>query len=738
MKMRSRLLVAGASAGVACGLALAAGAAGAGEFQAWQGRIGVSSSVQKKGLDGKDVRIGILDTGVETSHPEFRNAAVRSASTSLVSTPWNDDATNHGTAVASVALARRDGKGIVGVAPAAKLVGVKIGDPGSTIPLIAEGIRHAADNGAQVINVSFATNGWSPALPADTALADALAYAATRSVLVFAAGNEGLTVPNWLAMHLLGAGVRGSGIIVGSVDAANAPSAFSNKPGAAAIDGAAAKNLFLMAPGEALTLATPALGYRTGSGTSFAAPAVAGAAALVKAMHPHLTSAQIVDILLRTAQDIGAAGADDNTGRGLLRVDKALAPVGTTRIPTGTTVAQAVPAKASGISAPRAAGAMPGVAAALSDGVIVDDYGRDFAADLSAGLLRPGPRLGVRQLFGLDSRGRRMIETNLPGGFRFATTVDAWSDRPAGGATRSARFTTDPTVPDRDTWSLGGRIGADSFAFGFGPGAVARMPEAPAEASLFLSAEGGTIARPVLALAEGGAYVHVLHDLSEQWSLGVGFVQGERSAWGGEAAGARALSFRTRFTPMPGFAFELSPTMLDERDSALGGVSQGAFDLGSRTRTVGLDASFTAEIAEGLTFSGHLTQAFSRVEGAGSSLFRNVSSLRSEAMGVSLSRANVLSDGDRLGFAVDRPLRLRSGRAAMDVPVGRGEDGSVAYDRREVDLEPSGSETTFELSYARSLPLGAIGSLHLIHQEDAGHVAGARAEAVVGRVRLAF
>jgi hypothetical protein len=737
-------------AGAAAALALAAGwafgAAGpawAGEYEAWHAQIGVTASLQKGANDGRAVPIGILDTGVNGGHSELYWATLPSRSISLVGTPWNVDTVGHGTAVASVALGRRDGKGGVGVAPLAKIIGVKVGDPGSTVPTIAQGIRHAADQGAKVINLSFATNGWSPAMPVDAGLASALVHAASKSVLVFAAGNEGLSVPNWLAMHLLGPGVAGSGIIVGSADAAGNPSWFSNRPGDAALAGILARDSFLLAPGETMRLANAAGGFRTSSGTSFAAPAVSGAAALLFAKHPFLTPAQVVEILLRTAADTGAAGTDGQGGRGLLRVDRALSPVGVARVPTGATVAQASPVEASRLVAGSAAGTLPKVAEALAGGIVVDDYGRDFAADLSGALSAPAPRLGIRALLGAGPGRGRSIEMRGPGGFWFSSEEDAWSSvpgpNPGEASRRAARLTADPAAPEGRHWAMGGAIGGAGFSFGFGPGAVARMPEAPASASLFLSAEGGAAAQPILGLAEGGAFGHLLHALSDRWSVGVGFAEGERGALAGDlGAEARALALRARFQAAPGLAFEVTPTWLDERESALGSLSQGALDLGRGARTLGVGLGFSADLAGGFTLSGHFTEAVSSLEGARGSLFRDVSALRSRAMGASLAKGDLAVEGDRIGLSVDRPLRLSSGRATLDVPVGRAEDGTVAYDRRSVDLAPSGTETTVELSYARPLPLGAEGSLHLVHQEDAGHVRGARAEAVVARMRLAF
>jgi subtilisin family serine protease len=167
-------------------------------------------------------------------------------------------------------------------------------------------------------------------------------------VIIVSAGNDGdgsdpkidPNQPNPFA-----AGVRNAGganvIIAGSVNDTGAFSDFSNRAGSQA-------QFFLSALGERVCCVyengvmkvetTPSGQFVTLiSGTSFSAPQIAGAVALLKQAFPNLTGAQMVNLLLSSARDAGAAGTDTTFGRGILDIERAFAPIGTTTLAGSTT-----------------------------------------------------------------------------------------------------------------------------------------------------------------------------------------------------------------------------------------------------------------------------------------------------------------------------------------------------------------------------------------------------------------
>ena len=201
----------------------------------------------------------------------------------------------HGTGVAGlVAAARGNGVGIDGIAPARIMVLRTVPDGDERDKDVANAIRYAADNGARVINMSFG-KAYSPQKAAVDA---AVAYAVERGVLlVHAAGNAGEDLdvaPNYPTRTLLDGTVSGGWLEVGASTAANdgLAAAFSNY-GQTAVD--------LFGPGEAVTSLAPGGGVQTANGTSFAAPVVAGVAALVMAYFPDLSADEVRQILLDSA-----------------------------------------------------------------------------------------------------------------------------------------------------------------------------------------------------------------------------------------------------------------------------------------------------------------------------------------------------------------------------------------------------------------------------------------------------
>ncbi|HRF60773.1 MAG TPA: S8 family peptidase [Fimbriimonadaceae bacterium] len=207
------------------------------------------------------VTIAILDTGVDLDHPDLAPSLLPGydfVGESLAI----QDRIGHGTHCAGIAAAAtNNGLGVAGVAWGCKILPVKvIGDDGSgTDDDIAAGIVWAVDQGAKVISMSFG----GP--DAGQTLAAAVAYATDHGVLVVcSAGNAGTTAPVYPAFYL-------SSLAVSAVDAQDRRASFSNY----------GNWVELAAPGVEILSTLPGGSYDRRSGTSMAAPFVAGAAALL-------------------------------------------------------------------------------------------------------------------------------------------------------------------------------------------------------------------------------------------------------------------------------------------------------------------------------------------------------------------------------------------------------------------------------------------------------------------------
>ncbi len=359
-------------------------------------RVGAPAAWARGGLGG-GVVVGLLDSGVLASHAELAGRLLRGYD-AVTGTGDTGDPSGHGTHVAGLIAASRDGAGIAGVAPEARILPVRVfAAEGATDTVLSEGVRWAAAR-AGILNLSLAAVG--PI--AGAALRDATA---TGALVVVAAGNRGAAAPDWPARFAReswanGPGTRGAIVVVGAVDAADRIAPWSNRAGDTA-------PWFLVAPGVGV-LSSHASGegaYARASGTSMAAPAVSGAAALLQSIWPRLTPREAASILLATARDLGAPGVDPVYGRGLLDVDAALRPVGTL---TTAVAGGEVPLASTGLRTSPATVAL--ARAASRDGlpaVAMDAFRRDFGTDLGARIVSASPPASTSRRSRIPTRRSR-------------------------------------------------------------------------------------------------------------------------------------------------------------------------------------------------------------------------------------------------------------------------------------------------------------------------------------------
>ncbi|MEV8595818.1 S8 family serine peptidase [Streptomyces sp. NPDC052012] len=276
------------------------------------------------GYDGKGVKIAVLDTGVDATHPDLKNQVL--AAKNFTSAPDAGDKVGHGTHVASIAAgtgAKSGGK-YKGVAPGAKILNGKVLDDsgfGDDSGILA-GMEWAAAQGADVVNMSLGGGDTPEVDPLEAAVNK---LSADKGVLfAIAAGNSG---PESIGSP----GSADAALTVGAVDGKDRLADFSST-GPRLGDGAIKPDV--TAPGVDITAASakgndiakevgekPA-GYMTISGTSMATPHVAGAAAILKQQHPKWTYTELKSAL--TASTKGGTYTPFEQGSGRIQVDKAI------------------------------------------------------------------------------------------------------------------------------------------------------------------------------------------------------------------------------------------------------------------------------------------------------------------------------------------------------------------------------------------------------------------------------
>ncbi|MFN6479540.1 S8 family peptidase [Nostoc sp. DedQUE07] len=274
----------------------------------WGADIVKAPEVWAHGYTGKGVVVAVVDTGVDYNHEDLKNN-IWTNSKEIAGNGIDDDGNGyiddnygwnfadqnnntlddngHGTHVSGTIAGENNNYGVTGIAYDAKIMPVKALDSSGSgsYSSISKGIRYAVDNGANVINLSL--GGGS----SNRTLESAINYASSKGVIVvMAAGNDGDSSPDYPARY-----ASKSGIAVGAVDKNNNLADFSNRSGTNPI-------AYVTAPGVKVYSSVPNNQYATYSGTSMAAPHVAGIVALMLSANSNLTDAQVRQIVTETAE----------------------------------------------------------------------------------------------------------------------------------------------------------------------------------------------------------------------------------------------------------------------------------------------------------------------------------------------------------------------------------------------------------------------------------------------------
>jgi type VII secretion-associated serine protease mycosin len=270
-----------------------------------------------KTTKGKGITVAVLDTGVASDHPDLKGNVLKGRDYLRVGAKKGDRAwARHGTAMAGIIAGHGHGKGdklgVMGVAPEARILPVRVlledSDPdrkkarNAAGTALAKGIRWAADQGADVINLSLGDDSDSahPEAREDAAVRYALSKG---SVVVASAGNGGEE-----GDHVSYPAAYPGVVAVTAVDRHGARAAFSTRRWYATV----------AAPGKEVYIADPDRRYYEGWGTSAASAFASGAIALVRAAHPDLSPAQIKELVSDTARNTPEGGRSDALGTGVI------------------------------------------------------------------------------------------------------------------------------------------------------------------------------------------------------------------------------------------------------------------------------------------------------------------------------------------------------------------------------------------------------------------------------------
>ena len=251
---------------------------------------------------GSNVVVAVLDSGIDASHPDLGSRLLGGFNT-VDNTNNTSDIAGHGTKVAGVIGAiSNNGIGVASIAWDTQILPVRVSNQSSGSAYtsdLAEGVIWAADNGAHIVNASYALTSSSSVNSAANYLRD------KGGLMVVSAGNDGA---EWTF------GDSANLISVSATSSSDSKTSWSSY--GSFVD--------VSAPGASIYTTANGSGYASVSGTSFSAPLTAGVLALIKSANWNLTPTQMENILEESAIDLGALGFDNLYGHGRIDANAAV------------------------------------------------------------------------------------------------------------------------------------------------------------------------------------------------------------------------------------------------------------------------------------------------------------------------------------------------------------------------------------------------------------------------------
>lgn len=700
------------------------------------------------GLSGDGIIVAVIDNGIDQSSDADLASNLSPASTDIIASRndlFNDDP--HGTIVAGVVAAQKNNFGTHGVAYEAEILAIRADSPdfcdddGCSFldPDLARAVDYAVANDADIINLSLA--GDAP----NTAGLDAALDRAIDAglIIVFAAGNDAEDDPDRSTLYALRNEANGQALIVGATDENDAiwvyddpdtlgPDGGSNKAGPNA------QGVFVVAPGSEISSGCEGNACWVASGTSMAAPHVAGAAALLLEEFPNLTAREVVEILLSSAQDLGAAGPDAVYGMGLIDLEAALEPIGPMSVTTqgGERIALAE----GGIMVSAAFGdaltTSPNAVATLGNILATDSYDRTYTMHLgvmNAGLPNARFDLSTRAHSRIYSR-QTAVKVDGLGLVQFSYT-DSW-----GAFDEADLF---PHL-NRDRKSLIENVSlrlhhqldeATTLSLHHGAALQDGFMNLNQQQGASLFARSNAFMR----FAEDGTGMSLSRSLNAKTRLSVlatyaDYQPVENARRLSRSMGAIQLDHQVTDR----FAAALRVGSIHEDGSTLNMVANGAYDAFSKADTVFATVNMAYAI-DRLSINLSASYGSTRTGKSKGDFFTDVSTLHSTAFSLS-AHWKTKAPGHFLSFGVSQPLRVENGHVMVNAPTGRNLTTELfSYSEVALPLSPSGREIDIEIGHLFQGSNGFSLATNFAYRINPDHNAQAKgAIAFLSHIQLSF
>ncbi|MFZ4071958.1 MAG: S8 family peptidase [Caulobacterales bacterium] len=686
---------------------------------------------QQQGM-GQGTKIGLIDVAIDSSVDAAANVTRAGGNATVVN--------SHGAAVAGIMVGAHDNRGVMGIAPMASIVQFNPFDNTGTTDweTVARGVLAVTNAGASVVNLSLGVPGST--LHSDFKFVYTnrfVAPALSQTVFVQAAGNEGVSQTQNVAWdfnpypHLL---------LVGSVGPSEQISTFSNRPGTACF----VRNTkcvvplmkhFIVAPGEWILVNDGAGGVTRQSGTSFAAPMVTGAIALLHDRWPWLRNdpGATVEIILRSAKDLGAPGVDPVYGVGLLDITASQSPRNFDLMYFYTAGQNGLMVKTDVDTKRTATGAERQIwSTSTGFRTLYEDTGasfRDFLIPMEANLVSAtvNGRTEAMQYYlqqAFLTWGNSFVQE------RKLSEPGQWDLRFGLSPLATDRHVRDGALPF-NVGLTGETVGGMTFKAGHGDGALALSAGAAQQAVSVDLNQGGV--NPLLGLASGGVYVGAGQKLPAGFALEVGFTERETQPLivnpvsreeqalnqGVDPYQAAAANVSLRQQVTPEMAWSIAFSFLNERAALLGvqSLRQDDFAVGAQTDAVTLGVEWAPR--QDITFSASATHGKTRAQDAADqALAVGENGMTTTAFEASVSVSGIALDSDRARLRLAQPLYLEKGSLAVtDVQVVDRSSGRLGVVTQKVDLTGGDRRLIVEGMYSKPF-LNGLGEVAAFARMD--------------------
>jgi len=540
----------------------------------------------------------------------------------------------------------------------------------------------------------------------------------SNRVIAITAGEGGATQPNALSTSSFNlSGV----VIVGATDATGELLDNSNRAGTT-------QNKFVAVNGLTGT------GADAVGDTSFAAARLSGIAGAVLLQNPDLTSEEVVEVILTSAEDRGDTGTDSVYGRGVILsaqqvLDNVIGPV-VVPTPTPTPAPAPTPTPSSGGGGGGGGGggaillvggALAGVlllnrksSAKLEKTLVLDSYGRSFEADLSDQVEINDGTLHLNQFF--HSLSQQAANSSVASqvyipklkskvAFQASTLVDTRIDMIEYFATpgdvgieskhTSVSLAIESELSDRVGFSAGYNVSPNQ-EFG---GAKNLDINAEFGRTSFLSGQSfGSVLSGFSAQADTSS---LSYQSSSNSSVKLGFVSVDQEERFNQTSLSTLLEGSYQFTDNAAVTLQFG--QLKENGSVLGGGGSGVLGVDNSV-TYALNLAGSVKASRKFSIVGNYGIGRTKVESSDQSLLSDFSTLASDWYSLGLIGNNIFRGKDQLGLAFSQPLKVRSGSVDYSIPVGRLSSGGIGFDTERINLsDTNATEQTLEAYYRTML-----------------------------------